>query len=374
MGEFARPVEDEDRDSTDGAELLGDDHARDALPAAGPPEDAHVAGEAVHGDGDEPVFFMVTRELVDRCVSRCVDPKAEANHPVWVRSVPRRLVHDGHGWLGSQECREVVENQDHEPEKRRKPDVRPELRLGHLVMKHRPARDYPGETPGVGNPEQGALADPIQTKLGRRLVDAHRTQAKGEPYPEVRVEHSRREDCCQVDRGHGEPLVSPADRDAALVHLDLALGADELPEEAPHPPLWAAVTVELATAGALPRDPAAEPADLLVAVEAESSDQFSVSLSVPIKAPASGWRDGRQVREQGVGQDDQDDAPDEHPLPRAPPHVSPVQDGAHGNQEDACVEGDQGGGRVDARHRDVELGGELLRKTSDGRADVRERL
>jgi len=87
-----------------------------------------------------------------------------------------------------------------------------------------------------------------------------------------------------------------------------------------------------------------------------------------------GRRYGREVREEGVGQDDQDDAPDEHPFARAPPQVPPVEDGPEGNQEDARVEGDQGGRRIDTGHRDVELGGELLCEACDGRADVGERL
>ena len=71
-------------------------------------------------------------------------------------------------------------------------------------------------------------------------------------------------------------LGGPEDRDAALVHLHPALGADELLEEAPHPLLWTDVAVELAAARTMPSDPPSEPADLTVALDAESPDQSAL--------------------------------------------------------------------------------------------------
>src|SRR5271155_1009138 len=87
------------------------------------------------------------------------------------------------------------------------------------------------------------------------------------------------------------------------------------------------------------------------------------------------WRrDGRQVREQRVGQYHQDDTPDENPLTHVPRHVPPVQDGPQRNQHDTGIESYQGGCCVDASYRDVELGGELLRISSHGWAEVGKRL
>jgi len=68
------------------------------------------------------------------------------------------------------------------------------------------------------------------------------------------------------------------DRNPSLAHLHPALGTDELLEEASDLPLRAGVAVELAAARALPGDPPAEAADLLVAAEAETPDQVARTL------------------------------------------------------------------------------------------------
>jgi len=71
-------------------------------------------------------------------------------------------------------------------------------------------------------------------------------------------------------------LCVPWDRDAALVHLYPALGADELLKETSYLLLGTRFTVELSAARALPRDPSTEAADLPVALDAVASDQTDI--------------------------------------------------------------------------------------------------
>ena len=73
-------------------------------------------------------------------------------------------------------------------------------------------------------------------------------------------------------------LGGPGDRNPSLAHLHPTLGTDEFLEEASDLPLRAGITVELAAARALPGNPPAEAADLLVAAEAVASDQVARRL------------------------------------------------------------------------------------------------
>ena len=58
------------------------------------------------------------------------------------------------------------------------------------------------------------------------------------------------------------------------MHLYPALGADELLKETSYLPLRTRLTVELSAAGALPRDPSTEAADLPVTLDTVASDQL----------------------------------------------------------------------------------------------------
>jgi hypothetical protein len=128
----------------------------------------------------------------------------------------------------------------------------PELWLGRLVMDEEAAGDHAKEASESGDDRKGALAQPLYSRPRRELIPYHRSKTNRGQGGEVSGQRCEREVCRGLYHEFSTLPANPERRDSSLVHLDEALGADELLEVTPHLALRAGLTVELATGRTLP--------------------------------------------------------------------------------------------------------------------------